>query len=124
MEKIRLKTSFKDGRGKITDLLSNEKVDAVTIITFKKGATRGNHYHKRTIQWNYLITGKIRFFCEKPGGRLTSFIAKKGDFVVAGPNEKHALTAVEDSELLVLTRGPRGGKEYESDTFRLLEPLN
>jgi oxalate decarboxylase/phosphoglucose isomerase-like protein (cupin superfamily) len=123
MEKIDLKVSFKDRRGKITDLLSKEKINAVTIITFIKGAARGNHCHKRTTQWNYLLSGKMKFFCQKPGGKLVTFTAKKGDFIVAGPNEKHTLKAVENSELLVLTKGPRGGKEYESDTFRLSEPL-
>lgn len=122
MEKITVKVSFKDKRGAIMDLLS-EKLDAVTIITFRKGAARGNHYHKKTTQWNYLLSGKMKFYCQKPGGKLVTFTAKKGDFIVAGPNEKHALKALENSELLVLTKGPRGGKEYESDTFRLSEPL-
>ena len=39
------------------------------------------------------------------------------------PMEKHALVGLEDSEMLVFTEGPRGGKEYESDTFRLDNPL-
>ena len=46
-----------------------------------------------------------------------------GDFVMTVPNENHALTAVEQSELLVLTKGPRGGDNYENDTFRLATPL-
>jgi hypothetical protein len=37
------------------------------------------------------------------------------------PNERHAWIAIEDSLVVVMTRGPRGGKEYESDTFRLAE---
>jgi hypothetical protein len=30
---------------------------------------------------------------------------------------------MENSEVMVFTKGPRGGKEYESDTFRLGVPL-
>lgn len=123
MEKISLKVSFKDSRGIITDLLSREKINAVTLITFRKGAARGNHSHKKTTQWNYLLSGKMKFFCRKSGGKLVILTAKKGDFIVARPNERHALKALEKSELLVLTKGPRGGKEYESDTFRLSDPL-
>ena len=37
--------------------------------------------------------------------------------------EAHALHALEDSVLLILTRGPRGGEDYESDTYRLDKPL-
>jgi quercetin dioxygenase-like cupin family protein len=46
-----------------------------------------------------------------------------GDLVATGPNERHALQGIEESTLMVFTRGPRGGKEYESDTFRLEVPL-
>jgi len=37
--------------------------------------------------------------------------------------EAHALQALEDTTMVVMTRGPRGGREYESDTFRLSELL-
>jgi len=30
---------------------------------------------------------------------------------------------LEDSLFLVFTRGPRGGQDYESDTYRLTKPL-
>jgi hypothetical protein len=35
------------------------------------------------------------------------------------PQEGHAFEALEDTTFLVLTRGPRGGENYEDDTFRL-----
>lgn len=124
MKIIHLKTSFEDKRGKIIDLLDHENIDAVTWITFKKGAVRGNHYHKETIQWNYVVSGKI-LLRTKPleKGKILDTIMSKGDFIVAVPNERHALQALENSILLVLTKGPRGGKEYESDTFRDEIPL-
>ena len=37
--------------------------------------------------------------------------------------ERHAFQAIEDTTFLVLTRGPRGGENYETDTFRLDIPL-
>jgi hypothetical protein len=37
--------------------------------------------------------------------------------------DAHAIEALEDTTMVVMTRGPRGGREYESDTFRLAEPL-
>ena len=48
---------------------------------------------------------------------------EKGDFAVTEPHEQHALVGLENSEVLVLTKGPRGGTEYESDTYRLEIPL-
>ena len=50
-------------------------------------------------------------------------ILSRGDLVVTSSNEHHAIKAIEYSEYLVFTQGPRGGKEYERDTFRLSEPL-
>jgi quercetin dioxygenase-like cupin family protein len=123
MDKIQLKTSFNDERGDIIDLIENKVINAVTIVTFKEGAVRGNHYHKATTQWNYLISGKIMIRTQKPGEDFIDAIMNPGDFFVALPNEYHALKALEDAKLLVLTKGPRGGKEYESDTFRLKNPL-
>ena len=38
-------------------------------------------------------------------------------------NEAHAVKALTDSTFLVFTQGPRGGTEYENDTFRLNVPL-
>ena len=50
-------------------------------------------------------------------------ILLKGDLVETSMNEAHAIRALKNSEFLVFTQGPRGGKEYENDTFRLNKPL-
>lgn len=123
MEKIKLKVSFSDDRGDIVDMIENAEINAITSITFKKKAIRANHHHKETTQWNYLIAGSILVRTQKPGENPVDTIMEKGDLVVTVPHERHALLALEDSELLVFTQGPRGGKEYESDTFRDEIPL-
>lgn len=123
MKKINLPVSFHDERGEIKDLLENEAINAVTVITFQKGAVRANHYHKDTFQWNYVMSGKVKLVTQMPGEDKIETILGKGDFALTVPNEHHALVGLEDSELLVLTKGPRGGKEYESDTFRIEDPL-
>ena len=58
-----------------------------------------------------------------PGKGTQEVIMEKGDFAVTEPHEQHALVGLENSEVLVLTKGPRGGTEYESDTYRLEIPL-
>jgi quercetin dioxygenase-like cupin family protein len=54
---------------------------------------------------------------------VKEILMSPGDFVVTGPNVRHALVGLADSEVMVFTKGPRGGKEYESDTFRLDVPI-
>ncbi|MFM7024376.1 MAG: cupin domain-containing protein [Flavobacteriales bacterium] len=123
MKKIDVPVSFEDSRGKIIDLVENEEINAITRITFTKGAVRANHYHKKTYQYNYVVSGKIELVTQFEDGPINSVILGPGDFALTVPMEKHALKAHEDADLLVFTRGPRGGKEYESDTFRLDVPL-
>jgi len=120
---IKLQPSFTDDRGQITDLLENENINAITLITFSKGAVRGNHYHKHTTQWNYILSGRIKLLSQDPGGPVLETLLKPGDFAVTEPNVRHALVGVEQASVLVFTKGPRGGKEYETDTFRLDKPL-
>jgi hypothetical protein len=58
-----------------------------------------------------------------PGEQPEEAILERGDVVVNVPLERHAFQAMEDTTFLVLTRGPRGGENYETDTFRLDIPL-
>lgn len=123
MDVIKAVVNFKDERGEIVDLIEDRNINAVTLITFTKGSVRANHYHKETTQWNYLLKGKIKLVVQVGGGVIEERILEPGDLVSTAPMEKHALVGVEDSDLLVFTEGPRGGKEYESDTFRLEKPI-
>jgi len=123
MELINLKADFTDKRGSITDLISNDEINAVTIITFSKGAIRANHFHKRTIQWNYVLSGTVKLVTQFPGEELVEKILTKGDFALTRENERHALQGLTDAEILILTKGPRAGSQYENDTFRLEIPL-
>ena len=123
MNVIKLTAAFKDDRGEIIDLIDNDEINAVTLISFNEGAVRANHYHKQTTQWNYVISGKIRLVTQMPNEEKEELILKKGDFAVTVPHEGHALEAIEPSEVMILTKGPRSGKDYESDTYRLEVPL-
>ena len=123
MEIIKLKAAHVDTRGSITDLISNDEINAVTIITFTKGAIRANHYHEKTLQWNYVLSGEILLVTQTPGSERLEKVLKKGDFAVNQWYESHALKALTDAEVLILTKGPRAGVQYEEDTFRLDVPL-
>ena len=92
-------------------------------MTFKKGAVRGNHFHKETTQWNYVVSGSIKLVTQSPGGEVVESTMRPGDLAATLPNVRHTLVGLEDAVVFVFTKGPRGGKEYESDTFRLETPL-
>lgn len=122
MKKIQKKINYKDKRGVIIDLLQKEKINSITYITIRKGAVRGNHYHKKTYQWNFIISGKMKLISRKKNIKKI-VVLKKNDLCLSEPMEHHALVGITKCEVLVFTRGPRGGKEYESDTFRIKDKL-
>jgi dTDP-4-dehydrorhamnose 3,5-epimerase-like enzyme len=119
---------FEDERGVIQDLLG--PVDAVTEILTRKGAVRGNHVHHQTTQWAYVVSGRL-LIATSPfrtgGGRkylgAGETVYDPGMMAVDEPGIAHAWKALEDTVVLVFTKGPRSGEAYESDTQRLEVPL-
>jgi len=104
---------FEDHRGVIQDLITR-RVDSVTEIFTRAGAVRGNHRHDFTTQWVYVVYGKMLFVTLEDDGRHER---------TEHAGIPHAWRAIEDTLVLVFTRGPRAGENYEADTQRLAVPL-
>jgi quercetin dioxygenase-like cupin family protein len=111
---------FTDERGTIQDIFG--PVDAVTEIRTVKGAIRGNHRHEQTIQWTYICSGLLLVVTEHGGVRHEETL-RPGQITCERPGVAHAWKALEDTTVLVFTRGPRSGENYESDVQRLEVPL-
>jgi quercetin dioxygenase-like cupin family protein len=111
---------FEDERGVIADLIA-EPLDSVTQIFTHKGAVRGNHTHNETTQWTYIVSGTLQVVTRAPGGEPFTEEYAAGELVIEEPGVAHAWKALEDTVVLVFTRGPRSGANYESDTQRLAE---
>jgi dTDP-4-dehydrorhamnose 3,5-epimerase-like enzyme len=123
MDVVKVPVAFTDARGEIIDVLKEGHVEYVTIIHSRKDAIRGNHYHKDTYQHLYVLSGKLRAVSQMPDKDPVEAILVANDLILNVPFERHAFEALEDSSFLVLTRGPRGGENYEKDTYRLDVPL-
>jgi len=111
--------AFADDRGTITDLLIDTPVEHVTLISSRAGSVRGNHYHRETTQYLYIIRGRMRLRTRQPAGPVEERIVAEGDLFVNTPGERHAMRALDDTVFMVFTRGPRGGPDFETDTYRL-----
>jgi dTDP-4-dehydrorhamnose 3,5-epimerase-like enzyme len=118
----RVSPAFEDARGSIADILEDEVIEHVSILTTRRGGVRGNHLHRKTYQWLYITSGALRFVTSLDAATQTG-VVRAGDVLMTGPYEAHAIEALEDTTMVVMTRGPRGGREYESDTYRLDAPL-
>jgi quercetin dioxygenase-like cupin family protein len=111
---------FEDHRGVIQDLLG--PVDSVTEIYTRKGAVRGNHIHKETVQWTYIVSGELRVAHIDDDGKHVQVFGP-GSLITEPAEVPHAWEAVLDTVVLVFTKGPRSGENYESDTIRLEDPI-
>jgi quercetin dioxygenase-like cupin family protein len=122
MEIRKTKISHEDERGQIRDIMVHTPVDAITYITFKKDVVRGNHYHEKTMQYDYIISGSLVCRTKKDiASPVEEVIVVAGDFIEHPYLVRHAYKALEDSVMISSTNGPRQGDEYENDTFRLNE---
>lgn len=109
-----------DARGVIQDLLG--PVDAVTEITSKASAIRGNHVHLRTQQWVYVVSGTLLVaWIEDDGVHEKTY--GPGSLINEAAGIPHAWRSVTDTTVLVFTKGPRSAEAYESDTTRLEVPI-
>lgn len=113
--------SHADDRGIINDIFYNTNINHVAIINSNPGVLRGNHYHKETIQHMLMTKGSLEYWYKEADSDEPAkmVLAKEGDLVTTPPLEIHALVITDEgNQFIVFSEGKRGGKDYESDTFR------
>lgn len=123
--------SFIDNRGEILDIFVNSPKDHCTLITTKKGAIRGNHFHKESTQFTFIVAGKFKLYRAKVDengdilGEIQCDTIETNDLITHPAYEAHTLVAISDTTtILAFACGKRGGSYYENDTFRLKKKLN
>jgi len=119
LENYKIKPAFTDKRGDILDILE-EPVSHVGLVTFKKGAIRGNHYHKKSTQYTYVLYGKIKFVVSDARGKnKKSFILMERMFSRIPPKMVHSYKALTTAAMLDITTLNRKNSAYEEDTVRV-----
>ena len=76
----------------IQDLFDGDPV-AVTYITTKQGHVRGNHVHKQTTQWTFVVEGRLTV-AKQVGGLVKEMEIPAGTMVTHLPGEPHAWKAL------------------------------
>jgi dTDP-4-dehydrorhamnose 3,5-epimerase-like enzyme len=111
-----------DDRGSITDIFYGRAMNHGCIITNQPGAVRGNHYHKLTTQYTLVLNGTLNYYSKPVDSNEPAhvFVAGHGDMIISEPNEIHAMkTGEHGCTFMAFAEGPRGGQDYESDTYRV-----
>lgn len=110
---------FTDARGSIFDVLE-EKVGHIGIVTFKKGATRANHYHKKSTQYSYVLEGKLKLTVSDIDGNNKKVITLIPGMMTTIPAKTiHIYTALVKSKIIDITTLGRNDNGYEKDTVRV-----
>ena len=124
MKKFSKKINFKDKRGFILDIFYKQNFNHSALIFSKKKSIRANHYHKKTTQITFILNGCCYYYSKGKNSKiLKKIILKKFDYLITKPKEIHAYKFIEDTEMIVFSKGLRGGRDYEKDTFRIENPL-
>jgi len=125
----KLEIAHEDPRGIIMDIFSSEPKDHGALITFNKGAQRANHYHKKSIQYTFLVSGSLvmRTSDVSKDGKLSEvfkeIVMEPYMLVKHDPYEAHAFRAESNSTILAFACGLRGGDDYEKDVYRLINNM-
>lgn len=120
---MKIKPFHIDQRGSMAHLLPKETpITSALLIESKKGAVRGNHYHKKDTHYVYLLWGKYEYIGRglQKNAKNKVIIIKPGELVITQPKHAHAMRFLEDSLWIVLTTERRNKKQYEKDTVRMI----
>lgn len=122
----RLTSAHTDDRGSIIDLVNtSEPFEHIGIITFTKNAVRANHYHKKSMQYDYVVSGRLQLATkgvDEPMDKVQMHILEPGDLAIIPTDTVHAYKALESAVIIDMTTRSREGSGYEDDTFRV-EPI-
>ena len=111
-----------DNRGIIADVFYDQNINHVAMIISNPNTIRGNHYHKLTTQHILITKGSLEYWYKdiNSNEKAKMYLAEIGDLISTPPYEIHALKINENgNEFIVFSEGKRGGKDYESDTYRV-----
>lgn len=119
----RLSPAHTDDRGSIIDLLNTaDPPEHIGMITFTKNAVRANHYHKESMQYDYVVSGRLQLATkgvDEPMDKVQLHTLEPGDLAIIPTNTVHAYKALEPTVIIDMTTRSREGSGYENDTFRV-----
>jgi dTDP-4-dehydrorhamnose 3,5-epimerase-like enzyme len=119
METVKhIDAAFSDERGDIINIFEG-KTGHVAVITSKKGSIRANHFHKKDVQYMYLLSGAYESHSvdTQDTSKRQVLHVKAGDIVYTPPLIAHAQKFTEDSVFIALSTREREEGKYESDTI-------
>lgn len=108
-----------DHRGDLIEIINGSRWQNISYGHIKKNAMMGNHYHKKTIVFFFLLKGNAIVDVVNAKTQETGYARiKQNEGIIFGPYISHAIRFQRDSMFLM-----GKSKKYDiSDTFQLIVP--
>lgn len=104
-----------DGRGSLTQLIHGG-YRQINVLASNKGAMRGAHFHKRSVEAFYLIDGSVEVeFKSKTESKTVTF--RRGDFFEILPFVLHNMVFPEDCLMVQMYDVPVENADGTKDIF-------
>ena len=112
----------RDGRGVFREVLTGFPAGTVVCGQMGAGAVMGNHYHRRTRVFFYLLAGRagVRTLNVETGA-ADQFLLAENQGVMLEPGESHAIRFLVDSEFLMLKSLPYDPKDSDTIAYPVPE---
>jgi len=106
----------RDERGLFQEIVNGPSFAAVSRGRMKAGAVMGNHFHKKTRVFFFLVSGGAAIKTVNVETKATdSFALSEGEGVYLEPGESHSIRYKTESEFVMLKSLPYDPKD--PDTF-------
>jgi quercetin dioxygenase-like cupin family protein len=112
----------RDGRGVFREVLTGFPAGTVVCGQMGAGAVMGNHYHRRTRVFFYLLAGRagVRTLNVETGA-ADQFLLAENQGVMLEPGESHAIRFLVDSEFLMLKSLPYDPEDSDTIAYPVPE---
>ncbi len=111
---------FADDRGMLTQLV-HDGYKQVNVLESKSGTLRGSHYHQKTREAFFVISGSVQVTLSNENETETIAFSS-GDFFEIEPNVRHCLYFPEDCTMVQLYSTPveneQGIKDILTDNLK------
>lgn len=119
---------FEDKRGSLKKILmksqlkEDEKVEEVYLLYSEKGSVRGNHYHKKTLEYFVVVSGTAKIALKNLDTGILEelYISAENNLVLkVPPHVVHAFKNEEDQPLIILAISSKEYNKLDTDTFAM-----
>lgn len=105
-----------DNRGKIHGILQNKNIQEVNFLASKKDNIRGNHFHKKTDEYFYIISGEVEVKIKNIlDNTQREFLAEKGDIFLIKPYELHTFVIVKNASWINFLSQPMTNNDFYTE---------